>query len=165
MTQQSTNWRIWNRQFARRHQQLTDLKKQAGGAKKGTKPTSGGGNGKSPKKKRQLDTNKQQCKTYGKTHAGKCWKLTGGPSKIGKFDQATLNMLKEYFAAKGDSDDESGSKPHWGKSLSDHEYSYVLATAQAETGISDNDISIDNKDLKEYRKKYKKTFKKKESHN
>jgi len=65
------------------------------------------------------NTNTKQCKTCGKTHAGKCWKLTGGPpAKKTKFDPATLNMLKEHFVTKEDSDNESGSKPHWGRNLS-----------------------------------------------
>ena len=139
------------RKEAATQQRLADLEKQTGGAKKSTnKPAaSGGGNGKSRKKKRQADnTNKKQCKTCGKTHAEKCWKLTGGPpTKKAKFDQAMINMLKEHFVAKEDSDSESGSKPHWGRNLSNHEYSYVLGAAQAKTGISDDDISINKKEL------------------
>ena len=150
-------------------QRLTNLEKQTGGDKSAKPAASGGGkgNGKSPKKQRQADnTNKKQCKTCGKTHAGKCWKLTGGPpAKKAKFDQATINMLKEHFVTKEDSDNESGSKPHWGRNLSNHEYSYVLGAVQADTGISDDDVSLDEKELKEYRKKYKKTFKRKGSHN
>ena len=162
------NLEITIRKEALMHQRLTDLEKQTGVAKKTPKATSGGGHAKSPgKKKRPMDnSNKQLCKTCGKVHAGKCWKLTGGPHKKGKFDRETINLLKEHFVAKEqDSDAEQHSKPHWGRNLSNHEYSYVLATAQADHEVSNDEINISERELKEYRRKYRKTFKKKGSHN
>ena len=69
-----------------------------------------------------------------------------------------LNMLKEHFVSKKDAEEET--KPRWGRNLSNQEYSYVLATAQAEQHTSDDDLSIPEERLQEYRRRYRKTFKK-----
>eukprot|EP00537_Pseudo-nitzschia_pungens_P002001 CAMPEP_0172356318 /NCGR_PEP_ID=MMETSP1060-20121228/685_1 /TAXON_ID=37318 /ORGANISM="Pseudo-nitzschia pungens, Strain cf. cingulata" /LENGTH=162 /DNA_ID=CAMNT_0013076351 /DNA_START=91 /DNA_END=575 /DNA_ORIENTATION=- len=73
-------------------QRLTNLEKQTGGDKS-AKPTASG-EGKGNRKP---------------------------PAKKAKLDQATLNMLREHVVPKEDSDNESGSKPHRGRNLSNNQ--------------------------------------------
>ena len=118
-----------------------------------------------------LETNKTTCKTCGKQHKGECWSKKGSNGRRnGKipFEANQMKyinqMLKAHTAKAKESDSDSdwaSSSADWKKGINSCQQMYIAQQFRANHGLdSGEDVnSIDDDQLKSYKKKAKKAEK------
>ena len=119
-----------------------------------------------------LETNKTTCKTCGKQHKGECWSKKGGSNgrRNGKIPFEANQMkyinqiLKAHTAKAKESDSDSelaSSAADWKKGINSCQQMYIAQQFRADHGLnSGEDVnSIDDDQLKTYKKKAKKAEK------
>ena len=119
------------------------------------------------------EADKTTCKTCGKKHKGKCWKLeSGGDAPLtwkngGKpFDKKKMEYINKMFhshsatKADSDSDSEKGSSG-WKKGISTVHQMYIATQYRQDNGMdSDEEVtSIDRDSLQSLQKKARKAEK------